>query len=413
MAKKLTQIKVDQARPNPHKRREIPDAGKPGLYLVVQPSGHKSYAVRYRFRGEPRKLTLGFPSLATARRKAQEALDKLGEGIDPAAEKQAAKREAEAGSDLFAAIAEQFVQRHVRPNTRPSSAEQTERYLAKNVLPRWGKRHLQDLTKRDVLDLLDAVVDRGGGLSANRVLAAIRKLFNWAVERGIISVSPAAGVKPPKKEPSRDHYLTDDEVRWLWLACGKADYPFGALAKLLLLTGQRRTEVAGMTWAEIDFEKREWIIPGLRSKNGQPHSVPLSDAALDVIASLPRIESNQGFLFTTNARTHVTGYSHVKRALDEAMADIARAERGAEVEIPRWTFHDLRRTAATGMAKLGTPIHVNEAVLNHTAGKLSGVARIYNRHDYAPEKRKALQAWANFVVSLVEGRAENVLPLRA
>jgi integrase len=382
MAKRLTARKVEQARANPHKRLEVADDGQRGLHLVIQPSGRKSWAVRYRFKGEPRKLTLeGFPSLATARKLAQVALDQVGEGIDPAAAKQTAKREAEIGSDLFSAVAEQFIQRHARPNTRPQSAQQTERYLAKNVLPRWGKRRIQEISKRDVLDLLDAVRDRGGGLSANRVLAAIRKLFNWAVERGVISVSPAAGVKPPLVERSRDRVLSDDEIRWAWLACNRIGYPFGDMAKLLLLTGQRRTEVAGMTWAEIDLEKALWSIPGERTKNGEPHEVPLSEAALAIIKALPRIENDKGFLLTTNARTHVTGYSHVKRALDEAILEIARAERGAEVEIPRWTFHDLRRTAVSGMARIGM--------------------------------RNALQAWANSVLSIVEKRPANVVPLRA
>ncbi len=406
MAKRLTARKVEQARANPHKRLEVADGGQRGLHLVIQPSGRKSWAVRYRFKGEPRKLTLeGFPSLATARKLAQVALDQVGEGIDPAAAKQTAKREAEIGSDLFSAVAEQFIQRHARPNTRPQSAQQTERYLAKNVLPRWGKRRIQEISKRDVLDLLDAVRDRGGGLSANRVLAAIRKLFNWAVERGVISVSPAAGVKPPLVERSRDRVLSDDEIRWAWLACNGIGYPFGDMAKLLLLTGQRRTEVAGMTWAEIDLEKALWSIPGERTKNGEPHEVPLSEAALAIIKALPRIENDKGFLLTTNARTHVTGYSHVKRALDEAMLEIARAERGAEVEIPRWTFHDLRRMAVSGMARLGIALPVIEKVVNHTSGSFAGVIGVYQRHSFAGEKRHALEAWANLVLSTVEKRA--------
>jgi integrase len=410
MARKLTARKVEQARANPHKRREISDAGKPGLYLIVQPSGHKSYAVRYRFQGEPRKLTLGFPSLATARKLAQEALDKVGEGIDPAAEKQAAKEE---GNDLFSAVAEQFIQRHVRPNTRPTSARQTEQWLAREVLPKWGKKRIQDITKRNVLDLLDGIVDRGGGLSANRVLATTRKMFNWAVQRGIITASPVAGIKAPLAERSRDRILSDDELRWAWLASDRIGYPFGPMAKLLLLTGQRRNEVAGMTSGETDLDNREWVIPAERSKNGQPHSVALSDAAVSVIASLPRIENDKGFLFTTTGETAVSGFSRAKRALDAAMIDIAEAERGAELEIPRWTFHDLRRTAASGMARLGIALPVIEKVLNHSSGSFGGIVGVYQRHSFSDEKRTALQAWANFVLSTVGGRAENVVPLRA
>jgi integrase len=411
MAKKLTQIKVEAARANPKQRREIPDGGKPGLYLIVQPTGRKSWAVRYRFKGEPRKFTLeGFPSLATARKLAQEALDKIGEGIDPAALKQAAKEE---GIDLFSAVAAEFIERHAKRNTRPSSAREAERFLGKDVLPKWGKKRIQDITRRDVLDLLDGIVDRGGGLSANRVLAVVRKLFAWAVQRGIITVSPAAGVKPPLAERKRDRVLSDDEIRWAWLACDRLGYPFGPMAKLLALTGQRRNEVAGMTWAEIDPEKALWVIPGERTKNGEPNEVPLSDAALEIIKALPRIENDKGYLFTTNAKTAVSGFSRAKGALDAAMIEIARAERDAEVVIPRWTFHDLRRTAASGMARLGIALPVIEKVLNHSSGSFAGIVGVYQRHSFADEKRKALQTWANFVISLVEGRAENVVSIRA
>jgi integrase len=414
MAKKLTARKVEQARANPHKRREIPDGGKPGLYLVIQPSGRKSWAVRYRVNGQPRKLTLdGFPALATARRLAQDALDMVSEGKDPAAEKQASKSQYGLGSDLFSAVAAEFVERHAKRNTRASSAKQTERWLAKEVLPKWGNKRIQEITKRDVLDLLDGIVDRGGGLSANRVLAAVRKLFNWAVQRGIIGASPAVGVKAPLPETSRGRYLGDDEVRWFWLACDKAEYPFGRLGQLLLLTGQRRNEVSGMTWDELDLDKALWTIPGGRTKNDLPHEVPLSDAALSVIASLPRIKSDKCYLFTTNAETHVSGYSRAKGMLDKAMLEIARAERGADVEIPRWTFHDLRRTAVSGMARLGIALPVIEKVVNHSSGSFAGIVGVYQRHSFADEKRTALQAWANLVLSTVEKRPANVVPLRA
>jgi hypothetical protein len=274
MARKLTARKVEQARPNPRKRIEIPDGGKPGLYLVIQSSGRKSWAVRYRFQGQARKLTLdGFPSLAAAHRLAQEALDRVAEGYDPASEKQSAKRAVDLGSNIFSAVAAEFVERHVKRNTRATSARETERFLAKDVLPKWGHKRIQDITKHNVRDLLDGIVDRGGGLSANRVLAVTRKLFNWAVQRGILEASPVTGIKPLLSEPKRDRFLNDDEIRWLCLACDKVSYPFGSMAKLLLLTGQRRNEVAGMTWAELDLDKALWRIPGGRTKNDEAHEV--------------------------------------------------------------------------------------------------------------------------------------------
>ena len=413
MAKKLTALKVEQARANPRKRVEIPDAGKPGLYLVIQPSRKKSWAVRYRFKGQARKLTLdGFPSLGTARKLAQAALDVVAEGSDPAAEKRA-KKYADTSSDLFSAVAADFVERHAKRNTRVSSVRLTEQWLNKDVLPKWGNKRVQDITKRDVLDLLDAVIDRGGGLSANRVLAVVRKLFAWAVQRGVITASPAAGIKPLLPEPTRDRILTDDETRWLWLACDKVGYPFGSMAKLLLLTGQRRNEVAGITWGEIDFDKKLWTLPGGRTKNDEAHEVPTSDAALGIIKALPRIKSDKGYLFTTNAETHVSGYSRAKSVIDKAMLDLAREERGQDIKIERWTFHDLRRTAVSGMARLGISLPVIEKVVNHSSGSFSGIVAVYQRHGFADEKRNALETWGNFVVSLVEGRPGNIVPLRA
>ena len=229
---------------------------------------------------------------------------------------------------------------------------------------KWGNKRIQDITKRHVLDLLDSIIERGGGLSANRVLAVIRKLFNWAVQRSIITASPVAGIKPPLSEQSRDRILSDDEIRWLWQACDKAGYPFGSMAKLLLLSGQA-VRISGMTWGELDLDKVLWVIPAGRSKNNQKHEVPLSDAALSVIAALPRIKSDSGFLLTTNAETPVSGYSRAKGMLDKAMLEIARDEQGQDVKIPRWTFHDLRRTAVSGMARLGIALPVIEKVVNH------------------------------------------------
>jgi integrase len=413
MSKMLTALKVEQARANPHKRIEIPDAGKPGLYLVVQPSKKKSWAVRYRFKGQAKKLTLdGFPSLATARKLAQEALDAVAEGNDPAAEKRA-KKYADTSSDLFSAVAADFVERHAKRNTRASSVHLTEQWLNKDVLPRWGNKRIQDITKRDVLDLLDGIIDRGGGLSANRVLAVVRKLFNWAIQRGVITASPAAGIKPPLAEQSRDRILTDDEIRWLWLGCDKVGYPFGSMAKLLVLLGQRRNEVAGMTWGELDLDKKLWTLPGGRTKNDKAHEVPLCDQALAVIASLPRIKSDKGYLFTTNGTTHVSGYSRAKAVIDKAMLDIAREERGQDIKIERWTLHDLRRSCASGMARLGISLPVIEKVLNHSSGSFAGIVAVYQRHSFADEKRNALEAWGKFVLSLIEGRPANVVPLRA
>jgi integrase len=400
VAKKLTPISIEKIKPETNKRREIPDGGKCGLYLVVQPSGKKSWAVRYRrlSDGRPRKFTLdGFPSLGLARKLAQQALDSAAEGGDPAAQKKLVRKSR--GIDCFGEVTERFLERGKTPNGRPwreSYAREIKRLLRKEVMPIWGERRIQDITKQDVRDLLD----RFDGVSANRVLAAVRRVFNWAVEIDILAASPTTKVKAPHSERSRDRVLSDHEIGQFWHACCVVGYPFGDLAKLLLLTGQRRTEVAGMRWSEIDFEKREWHIPATRTKNAQPHLVPLSVPALELINSMPRIGGE--YVLTTTGRTHVSGYSNGKKAIDAQMRDVAH-----------WSLHDLRRTAASGMARLGVALPVIEKVLNHISGSFAGIVGVYQRHHFSDEKRKALETWGAFVLDLVSRRQASAVPMRA
>ena len=197
----------------------------------------------------------------------------MAEGRDPGREK---AQERTIHPDTVEAVAKQFVELHCRRANRPRTIEGTQQLLDLHVLPRWRRRLIKDITRRDVLDLLDGIVESGRPVAANRVLTAIRKLFNWAMERDIIASSPCAGVTPPTSEQSRDRVLTDAELRDVWLAADTLGGPFAALVKLLLLTGQRRDEVATMTWSEVDLDARLWVLPRERSKNGKPHDIPLS-----------------------------------------------------------------------------------------------------------------------------------------
>jgi integrase len=194
--------------------------------------------------------------------------------------------------------------------------------------------------------------------------------------------------------------LSDDEVRAFWRACGEVGFPFGPLGKLLLLTGQRLREVAEMTAGEIDLDQRLWTLPRERSKNDEAHAVPLSDAALEVIESLPRIRGPKGYLFTTTGQTPVSGFSRARGKIDKAMGSP-----------PHWTFHDLRRTAASGMARLNIALPVIEKVLNHRSGSFAGIVGVYQRHDFADKKREALETWGRFVASLVDKPAANVVEI--
>lgn len=424
MSKPLTAQSVERLKPNPVKRLEVPDGLLPGLYLVVQPGGRRSWAVRYRSGGKPCKLTLGaYPvlDLAEARERGRTALRAVAEGRDPATEKREAARKSLAkgsASDLVTEQLDAFLHRHVKPRTRPRYAEDVERILNREVRPVWGPRRVQDITRRDVVDLLDAIVDRGAPITANRTLAVVRKFFNWLIERSVLEASPCAKVKAPAEETSRDRVLSDDEIRWLWKASERADYPFGAFAHLLILTGQRRDEVAKATAGEL-VSSALWTIPKERTKNGIAHDVPLSEAARAMLARMPRVANRAGFLFTSTGKAAISGYSSGKDRLDALMLEVAREEAQEQsqdpeaVSIPPWRLHDIRRTMASGMARLGQPPHVVEAVLNHTGGTISGVAAVYNRYSYADEKHRALDAWGRFVMSLVEGRTgSNVVAMR-
>ncbi len=408
-----------------------------GLYLVRQPSKAMSWAVRYRHAGRPRKLTLGaYPAitLEAARDLGSKALRAAAGGRDPAQEKQSAKveekrRAAEevwAQRDLFENVAREFIERYAKPRAankgRPDAWVETGRILGLkpdpanpgkltesggDVIPRWRGRKIQEIAKRDVIALLDEIQDRGAPIMANRALAAVRKLFNWAASRDIVSASPCAGVTPPAAEKSRDRVLTDDELRLVWLAAEAEPWPYGPIVKLMILTGQREAEVAGMFEAEIKTDKRAWSMEGGRTKNGEAHEVPLSASALALLAAQPRI-GRKRFLFSSDGESPVKSFSRAKDRIDEAVQKL-----NGDKPIPKWVFHDLRRTVASGMAGLGIQLPVIEKVLNHKSGTFRGIVGVYQRHSFAEEKRSALDAWAKHVLSIVSGkRASNVIGIR-
>jgi integrase len=404
----LTDVQIKKLT-TPTARREVPDGKITGLYLVLPPSGAKSWALRYRAAGKPTKLTLGpYPTLdlANARRRAQEALGDVASGKNPAAEKKAAREAQKAASstaDRVETVAASFIDKYVKRNVGESWAREAERLLTKEINPKFGCKRLGEVKKSDIHDLLDEIVDRGAPIVANRTLAVFRRLCNWAVERGVVDASPCDKIKAPAAEESRDRVLSDDEVRLAWTAFERLGWPFGQIAQLLLLTGARRDEIASGRWSEIDLEAKTWTIAKERSKNGVAHEIPLSDAAIAILKQLPRIgDRKDALIFSTTGLTAVSGFSRAKDAID----NVILAARGAEVGAPdRWTFHDLRRTAASGMAGLGIAPHVVEAVLNHRSGTIKGVAAVYNRYSYATEKRQALDAWARRLEAIVTGAA--------
>lgn len=417
MAKNLTTKGIEAVTAGAT-RREIPDGLLPGLYLVVQPSGATSWAIRYRHAGKPRKMTLGpvapkldgpepTPTLgapltlAGARVVAREQLQVVAAGRDPAAEqittKRAARDPATVERDLFPTVARVFIKRYAKPKNR--SWRETARLLGLRPDPeadgalmvidsgladpkKWGKRKVQEITRRDIIDLLDGIVDRGTPVAANATLAALRKLFNWCVERGTLAASPAAGVRPPHSVRSRDRVLTDDELAGVWRSARITRYPFGPAIQMLILTGARRDEITGLQRSEIDGDTIR--LAGARTKNGEPHDVPLSSVAQRVLDTMPRV-GKRGLVFTTTGETPVSGWTKAKRILDKASG------------VHNWRIHDIRRTMATGLQRLGFRLEVIESVLGHTGGSRAGIVGVYQRHAFEPEKREALDAWGRYV----------------
>ena len=374
---RLTLKKVEAIRPA-HGRAEIPDGYVRGLYLVVQPvTGSKSWAVRYRYAGKTRKHTLGkYPvfGLKDARDAAVKVLRAVSEGHDPEQ-----RRPGSVGD-----VVNQFLDERCR-YYRPQWRREAERLFRVNVLPQWQGRKLVELTRADVKALLGDLTETP--VIANRVHSILHTLFDWAVETDLITSSPAAGIKRPNKETPRDRVLTDAELRAVWLGAEKEGFPYGAIIQLLILTGQRRGEVAGMARSELDHNSGIWALPRERVKNGRRHEVPLSHQAQEIVQKAPQISDK--YVFSLNGKGPVGGFSERKARLDQL------------AKIAPWTVHDLRRTVASGLAKLGTDLAVIEKVLNHVSGSFAGIVGVYQRHEFADEKRDALQKWADHVEELV------------
>jgi integrase len=384
---KLSDAYVRNVKPT-YYRVEIPDAVLPGLYVVVQPSGHRSWAVRYRHEGRPRKLTLGsYPAigLATARELAREALERVARGEDPAATK------AKAGGKTFRAVVDQYIERYAKPRLR--TWREAERMLRVEAVAVWGDRAVGSITRDDINQRLWQIVDRGSPSTSNHCFADLRRFFNWCVDEGYLEHSPCLRITRKAPQPSRDRTLTDDELRICWAAWDQQGWPGGEFQKLLLVTGQRRGEVAGARWDEIDLGDRLWLLPASRTKSARQHAVPLSSLALDIIDKLPRTSSP--FLFPgqrPGVEAAIGSFGQLKRRTDTLI-------REAGHELAGWTLHDLRRTCRSNLSRLRVPSEVAEAVLAHV---FPGVVGTYDRYSYISEKKEALEAWSNLLQTILD-----------
>ncbi len=397
----LNARKVESLRPG-SRRAEYWDGALPGFGLRVSTGGRKTWVLMYRRNNRLRRFTLGtYPplSLADAREMAALMLVAVQKGGDPATDK-ARERFAKTYADL----AKEYIERHAKPNKK--TWREDERILAHDVLPKW--RHLQprDIRRSDARALVEAVADRGAPIHANRVLALIRKIFNFAIERDWLDLNPCHMVKRPGKERARDRVLSPDEIRRFWAATEVEAPLIRAAFRLRLLTAQRGGEVLHMRWCDIDLETRWWTVPSEFAKNGLSHRVPLNAQAVSILEELRdwlgiRIKE----INVLRARKHLEpkvfndwvfpSRWHADDSLEWTRKATGRLKALSDLD---FRPHDLRRTAASLMTSAGTPRVVVQKILNHVE---TGVTAVYDRYSYDNEKRIALDAWGRQVAAIV------------
>jgi integrase len=393
-------------------RYGVMDTLVPGFGVRVGDKGKRTYVLRARYPTGPHASWRAIGdcevlTLEKAREKAREWLKLIRAGKDPAAEEE---RERQANlrqqANTFSVVAEAFIKRHV---SKTRKAAIVERELRREFIERWGDRPITDIAPRDVVTIIEEVVDRGAPYQAHNLLGHVRTLFNWAIARDIYGLdrSPCDRLKPAAvigKKLARKRVLNDPEIRALWRACDVIGYPYGPLFRLLLLTGQRKSEVAEARWSEFDFEGKLWTIPAARMKADAAHVVPLTAEAIEVLASLPRFRNGECLFTTTHGKKPVSGFSKAKNRLDQEMlaAGVDKLE--------PFVIHDIRRTVRTGLSSLPIQELVRELVIAHTK---PGLHKVYDRHAYLSEKREALTLWAARLRAIVEPAPDNVVRLHA
>ena len=383
---RLTKSAID-ALPTPKSDTVYWDAGFPGFGVKVTPKGRKVFIVLYRTAGAGSKLRkytvgpYGHVTLHQARVAAQKVFAAKLEGRDLAAEKRESKRRVVA--DRVEDLLENFIAQYLIQNR---SAGEIARLLRREMGMAWNGKSIHEISKRDVVEVISAIEQRGAPIAANKALKSIKTFLRWCVGRAVIDQSPAEGVPLPAKEVARDRVLDDQELAQVILAARKMGGPYGGMVELLALTGQRRGEVAGLTWQELNLEQRVWTIPKSRTKNAKAHVVHLSEQSM---AALRRAEQPGPLVFSLLGTKPFQEFSRAKSLLDQLSG------------VRGWRLHDLRRTSVSGMARLGVAPHVADKILNHQSGTISGVAAVYQRHEFLAERRAALDLWGAHIGQLL------------
>lgn len=441
----ISKRSVDAANPE-SKDWLLWDDDLPGFGLKITPAGGKIYVFQYRLarpgeaeRTPARRYTIGKHGKLTpdqARKRAKDLAALVAQGIDPrqqeidaiAAEDEAARVAAEQarleGELAFENVAATWLDHYENEKgRRPSSVRQAKMVVNNHLKPRLKGRPMPHISRADLQPVIDAIPAKQRGMRRS-VFAYASILFGWAHKRGDIPDNPLASMVKPQAPKARDRVLDDAELVFVWQASAKLTNPFGPFFRLLILTGQRRSEVAAINWAELDRSTATWTIPADRAKNDVAHIVPLSKpviAELDELALAEQLKAEEekpdgkrwpksGFALTTTGRTPISGITKAKNALDAAISEAREKQ-----PLPAWRIHDLRRTLATGFQRMGVRFEVTEAVLNHVSGAKSGVAGIYQRHDWQDEKRAALESWAAHIEAIVtkQKKDSKVVPIRA
>jgi integrase len=405
---RITKRSVD-AEKAAAKDRFLWDEDPPGFGLKITPAGRKVYVFQYRMGGRTspaRRYTIGPHGRFTpdeARRAAHRLREKVNSGIDPMAEKLDGRR------NTVRAMVAGFVESRRTKGRR--SADAIERVLNREVVAVWKDRPAASITAQDATALVEDIANRGAKIQANRVASYLKTMFRWAAKRGTVPASPVLYLDKPATEQSRERTPSLAELVEIWRAAESLGYPFGPAYKLLILTGQRRDEVAGVEWPEIDRGAALWTIPGEKAKNGITHDVHLSALALEVLQECPEV-ADQDLIFSTTGKTPISGWGKVKARIDKKIMEARQAAAVAAGRDPTkvkpmapWVTHDIRRGFATGLNGLGVMENVADRILNHTSKTKGGVKRVYNRSLYAAERRAAMDLWADALTQALKKTA--------
>lgn len=413
MIKIISDLKIKNIKLPESGREEYRDSRVPGLFLRVSPTGKVWYlSVRPPGEKHPRRIKIGPYGLGSdaftlkeARRKAEDWKDAIKAGDDP---RQEAKARKQRFKNDFEGTVDRFLTQYVERNLKKNTYLQYKGILQGSDLKKWGSKPVHKIKRGDVIAVLDDIAESGRLVLANRTLAVLRKFFNWCADKDIIKadeVLPTDRVKPPlKKEKRRKRVLSVDEIRVFWSACEAIGYPFGDCFQLLLVTGQRRSEVAAITRSSIDRKAKLWT--QVDNKADRTHLLPLSDFALNLFELLPEFAGTD-LIFTTNGETPIQGQSKAKRQLDEKIQKLISEQGIKGVFAEHWQLHDLRRTFTTHLRSIGIGQDVCSSLLNHAVKGVT--AEHYDHYDMLPEKVRAMDAWASFLETIINGKQDNVI----